>query len=266
MTPFSIYESVPVGVYCVVLAALLGAALGSFLNCAAWRIAHRESFVRGRSRCPQCGHVLGAADLVPVFSWLLLRGRCRYCKGKIPARYVLAELCFAAITVCNLLHFDLTPVMLRNLVFLCCLFCLSLVDLEIYEIPDGCLLVALLAWFAALPFTFTRPLGRYVLVHVLSGLGLGGAILLLALIMDRVLRRESMGGGDIKLFALVGLYLGALGGLLAVLLSCLFGLAFAALGRKGRNAPFPFGPAIAAAAVVTLFWGDGVVAWYLSLF
>ena len=73
-------------VYCCALAAVIGAVLGSFLNCTAWRIAHEESFVKGRSRCPACGHPLGALDLVPIFSWLFLRGKCRYCGKRISAR------------------------------------------------------------------------------------------------------------------------------------------------------------------------------------
>ena len=129
-------------IYCSVVAFCLGAVFGSFLNCAAWRIAHGESFLRGHSRCPSCGHALGPRDLVPIFSWLFQRGRCRYCGEKISVRYPLTELAFALLTLLCLWRFDLTVLCLRNWVFLACLFCLSLVDLECYTIPDGCLLIA----------------------------------------------------------------------------------------------------------------------------
>ena len=125
----SIYEDTFFMIYCCVLAGVLGAVLGSFLNCAAWRIAHGESFVKGRSHCTSCGHVLGFLDLIPVFSWIFLGGRCRYCKTKISPRYMLTELFFALVSVLTLLRFDLSPEFVRNMVLACCLFCLSLVDL-----------------------------------------------------------------------------------------------------------------------------------------
>ena len=83
----SIWLSRGLLIYCCVVSALLGAVFGSFLNCAAWRLGHGESVLRGRSHCTACGHVLGAADLVPILSWLFLRGKCRYCGSRIPARY-----------------------------------------------------------------------------------------------------------------------------------------------------------------------------------
>ncbi len=263
----SVYDSrLILGYFCAV-AAVLGAVMGSFLNCAAWRIAHGESFLKGRSRCPACGHTLGALDLVPVLSWLFLRGRCRYCGERVSPRYVVTELFFAAVTVACLLRFDLTVLCLRNYVFLCCLFCLSLVDLESYTIPDGCLLIAAGAWLLALPFA---GLGwGDIGLRVLAGLVFGGGLLLLSLLMDRILKKESLGGGDVKLFAVVGLYLGFLGTLFSLLLSAVLGLLFVLLrrGRRGENGgQIPFGPSIAAAAGAMLLFGGPVVSWYLGLF
>lgn len=259
----SIWDSRGLLVYCCVVALMLGAAFGSFLNCAAWRIAHGESFLRGRSRCPQCGHALAARDLVPIFSWLFLRGRCRYCKAPVPARYVLAELAFALLTLLCLLRFDLTILCLRNWIFLCCLFCLSLVDLETFTIPDGCLLLAAGAWLLALPFLW--PGWRAVLLSLLSALAFGGGLLLLSLLLDRILGRDSLGGGDIKLFAVLGLYLGPVGTLLALILACVLGLVFAFARKGGRTQPIPFGPSISLSAAIVLLYGDGVISWYLSL-
>ena len=179
--PVSIWMDRGLLVYCCVVACMLGAVFGSFLNCAAWRIAHGESFLRGRSHCPACGHTLSARDLVPVLSWLFRRGRCRYCGEKISARYPLTELAFALLTVLCLLRFDLTVVCLRNWVFLCCLFCLSLVDLESYTIPDGCLLTALGAWLLALPLL--RPSWAEIGRALLAGLVFGGGILLLSVLL-----------------------------------------------------------------------------------
>ena len=251
--------------YSLFLALVVGAVFGSFLNCVAWRVAHREPWWTGRSRCPVCGHVLGLPDLVPVVSWLALKGRCRHCGTKVPVRYLCTELVFALLTAACLLRFDLSVLCLRNWVFLGCLFCLSLVDLEILEIPDELLLTGAGAWLVCLPFAGMR--WQSAAVHLLTGFGVGACLLGLSLVMDRILQKDSLGGGDIKLFALVGLYLGPAAAMFAVLLSAVLGLLFLALlrSRGSRSEQFPFGPSIAAAAAVMLLWGEPLVTWYLSL-
>ena len=262
----SIHDSRLILTYCCFVAAALGAVMGSFLNCAAWRIAHGQSFLKGRSRCPECGHVLGVPDLVPLFSWLFLRGKCRYCGAKVSVRYFLTELFMAVVTLVCLLRYDLTIVCLRNYVFLCCLFCLSLVDFENYTIPDGCLLISAAVWLAALPFLHMS--WKEALMHLLAALIFGGGLLLLSLVMDRILKRDSLGGGDIKLFFVVGLYLGIAATLFSLLLACVLGLVFAFLRKrigKSKNEQIPFGPSIVAAAAVMLLFGDPMVRWYLGL-
>lgn len=259
----SIYADRFLLIYCSVVALLFGAALGSFLHCAAWRIARRESFLSGRSRCPQCGHTLGAPDLVPVFSWFFLRGRCRHCGARVPARYPISELLFALLTLACLLCFDLTLLCARNLVFLGCLFCLALTDLDACIIPDGCLLLAAGAWAATAPFLGMGWAGAAR--QLLAALVFGGGMLGLSLLMDRILKKETLGGGDVKLFAVMGLYLGLIGSLFALLFSCVLGLLFARLLRRGAGQPFPFGPAIAVSAAAMLLFGGGLVDWYLGL-
>ena len=262
----SIWESRGLLIYCGVVALLLGAVFGSFLNCAAWRISHGESVLRGRSHCPDCGHVLGAGDLVPILSWLFLRGKCRYCGKKIPARYPLTEAVFALLTLLCLLRFDLSWLCLRNWILLCCLFCLSLTDLECMIIPDVCLIIAAAVWGIFLPLTgMGWPAVRGGL---LAGLIFGGGLLGLSLLMDRILKRDSLGGGDIKLFAVLGLYLGIVGTLFMTVLACLLGLLFAVLrrGRGGGSEPFPVGPAIAAAGTVMLLCGEPLIQWYTGVF
>ena len=262
----SIYDDTFFMIYCCVLAGILGAVLGSFLNCAAWRIAHGESFVKGRSHCTSCGHVLGFLDLIPVFSWLFLGGKCRYCKTKISPRYMLSELFFAAVSVLSLLRWDLSPEYVRNMVLASCLFCLSLVDLEIFEIPNGCLLIPLIAWIVSVPFVGMS--GKEVLIHIFSGLGYGAVMLALVLIFDKILGKETMGGGDLKLFVVTGVYLGIAASLFALFFSCILGLLLGAVQKKRSGedgARIPFGPAIALASYLMLLYGDGLVNWYLGL-
>lgn len=262
----SIYGDIGFTIYCCVLAGILGAVLGSFLNCTAWRIAHGEAFWKGRSHCTACGHVLGVKDLFPVFSWLFLGGKCRYCKEKISVRYMLAELFFTVVSILSLLKWEITPEYFRNMVLACCLFCLSLVDLEIYEIPNGCLWISVLSWLAAIPFMEIS--WKNVLLYVGTGIGYGAVMLALVLVFDKLLGKETMGGGDLKLFAVTGLYLGIPAVLFSLFFSCVLGLLMGRIRqRDGKitGTPIPFGPAIALASYAMLLYGEGLVNWYLQL-
>ena len=259
----SIYDYRPLLVFSVIVAAYLGAVMGSFLNCVAWRVVHGEPFVRGRSHCPHCNHVLGPLELIPVFSWLIQRGRCKACGEKISVRYPLTEFIFAVATVLCLLRFDLTVLCLRNWVFLGCLFVLTLTDLDAMIIPDGCHIVALAAWLAALPFVGMGR--REIITHLIAGVALGGGLLLISLAMDKIMGRDTLGGGDIKLLAVVGLYLGPIGALFALVLACVIGLLLHGLSRGESARPFPFGPSLAVAAAGMLLFGAPLVAWYRGL-
>ena len=259
----SIFDSQFIFVYCIVVAICLGACMGSFLNCAAWRIVHGESFLSGRSHCPNCGHTLTAVELIPIISWLIQKGRCKNCKTKISVRYPLTEILFAVITILCLLRFDLTVLCLRNYIFICCLFLISLTDIDSMIIPDGCHIVSIVTWFMALPFLFTGWMP--VLFSVLSAFLIGGGLLLISFIMDKKLGMTSMGGGDIKLFFVVGLYLGFVGTLFALILSCVIGLLFKVIfDRKNMAKAFPFGPAIAISTMVMLLYGEPFVRWYMG--
>jgi leader peptidase (prepilin peptidase)/N-methyltransferase len=260
----SIWESRGLLIYCGVVALLLGAVFGSFLNCAAWRLSHGESVLRGRSHCTACGHVLGAGDLVPILSWLFLRGRCRYCGKKIPARYPLTEAVFALLTLLCLLRFDLSWLCLRNWILLCCLFCLSLTDLECMIIPDVCLIIAAAVWGIFLPLT---GLGwPAVRGGLLAGLIFGGGLLGLSLLMDRILKRDSLGGGDIKLIGVLGLYLGVIGMMFALFAACLLGILYALITRNlKRGQTITFGPFLAVSGFLMAVFGETLVQWYVDL-
>lgn len=245
--------------------------MGSFLNCVAYRVAHNESFVKGRSHCTTCGHVLAPLDLVPIFSYIFLKGKCRYCGTKVSVRYPITELVFALMCLGLVLRFGLTFECLRNFIFICCLFCLSIVDIESYTIPDGCLIISAAAWAAYLPYEFLKDgIGiKDVLLKVLAGVAFGAALLVISLVLDKILKKETMGGGDIKLIAVVGLYLGFVGSLFNLIISCALGLLLGALMKhifKNQEKQIPFGPAISAAACFMLYAGNDLVDWYLRLF
>lgn len=259
----SVYSGALVAAYFILLAAVLGAVMGSFLTCAAERTANGLSFLTGRSHCDACGHVLAPADLIPIVSWFRLKGHCRYCGAEVPKRCVIAEIACAIVSVLCLLRFDLTALCLRNWVFLCVLYYLSLVDWECFEIPDGCHILSVAVWLAALPFV--RYGAMEIWLRPISALVYGGAMLALSMFLDRVLGRESLGGGDIKLFAVVGLYLGFTGTMFALILASVLGLALVKWRGAKRSENVPFGPAISAATAIMLFFGDDIVHWYLGL-
>jgi len=248
-----------------VLAALLGLVMGSFLNCLAWRLVRGESVLTGRSHCDACGHVLGPGDLVPVLSWLVLRGRCRYCGAAVSPRCPLSELVCAAAYGTLAWRYGFSLETLRFLALASVLLAVSLVDLEDGWVPDRLLLMGAVLWLPALLLE-AEP-GEALLQGLLGAAALFLPLLLLVLAADKLLGRESMGGGDLKLYALLGLYFGWEQGLLLVILSCLTGLVFAVvLGKAKPGKPFPFAPAMAVAAWLTAIWGREAIAWYLSLF
>lgn len=249
-------------IYILAIAALSGAVLGSFINCMAWRMVHKESVWKGRSHCFSCGHTLQAMDLIPVFSYLFLRGRCRYCRERVSLRYMLTEVLLAMVFVTLVWKYDISVLTLRYLVLACILLALSLVDLDSYEIPNGFIIVGILWWSITIPFLETT-VTEQMKMGLMGGIAIGGGMLLFSLLMDKILQKESIGGGDIKLFFMLGLYFGTALSLFNLILSCFVGLILVVLMRNNK---IPFGPAIALASWVTLLWGNDIVTWYLGMF
>ncbi len=258
------FSDLPVSLraYFLCLSLLIGACAGSFLNCAALRRPRGEKLPRGRSHCPECGHVLGLLDLVPVFSWLFLGGKCRYCKAKISPRYPVTELVSAGAFALTFWRFGLTVLTAEHWVLFGLLLYLSLVDLDSMELPDGPVLAAAVLFLTTLPFA-ERPLSR-LLWGLAAAVLYGGGLLLLSLIMDKVLGRESLGGGDVKLLAALALWCGPGPGIFLILLAALLGLLFAAVLKK--RGPFPFGPALSLAALPVILAGERLWGLYLGLF
>ena len=246
------------------LFSLLGLVLGSGLNCLSYRLARHQDWVHGTSVCPACGARLTAIDLVPLFSWLFLRGKCRHCGAKISVRYPLTELLSGLAFLAIYLKYDLTLSAAAALVLYCCLLCLSLVDLDIQEIPNIFLLIPALARVAQLLIEGGLAGLWYGLWHSLL---LGGGMLLLVLLLEKLLKKEAMGGGDLKLIFVLGLFFTVPEFILMLFLACLFGLLLAVL-INGRNLglTFAFGPALSLSAMLTLLYSAPLINWYLSLF
>ena len=251
-------------VYLTILFAILGLVMGSALNCLALRIAAGKKWSGSeRSECPHCHHVLTPLELIPLLSWLIQKGKCRHCGAKVSKRYPITEAVLAAAYAALFLKYGLTVSLVSPLVFVSCLFTLSLVDLDTQIIPDRFLIVPLIVRVAQL--LLTRGFGG--LTALVPGLIIAGAVLILSLIMDKVLKKDTMGGGDIKLLFVIGCFLTLTECLLMVMVACVIGIVMGSILLKvDSETAFPFGPALSLAATLTLFIGQPVISWYLSLF
>lgn len=248
--------------FAAVCAFLGGLLVGSFVTVVAHRVPRGESIVGPRSRCPGCGAQIAAYDNVPVFSWLVLRGRARCCGASISPRYPLTELTlgllFAATT---LVLWDEPGEIALGLVFMTMLLVVTLTDLERRIIPNKILLVAAVLGVAIAAIGDVDSLSE----RAIAAAAAGGLLFLAALAYPR-----GMGLGDVKLAAVMGLFLGrnvAPAIFVALLAGSVVGLAMMARhGAAARKQAIPFGPFLALGGVVGLLAGDELVDWYLGTF
>jgi leader peptidase (prepilin peptidase) / N-methyltransferase len=244
----------------VLLAAVGGLLVGSFLNVVAWRLPRGESLVAPGSRCPGCGHPVRPYDNVPVVSWLLLRGRCRDCRTPISARYPLVEALSAALAVAVVLTSDDLNDLLLGLTLVALLVPIALIDLDHRIIPNR---LTALGAVAALAIGAATDLDG-VPQQLIAGAAAGGFLLLAALA-----RPGGMGMGDVKLAGMLGLFLGrevAVALLVAFVAGTVVGVGVMARRGvgEGRKTAIPFGPFLALGGVVGLLAGPAIVDWYLS--
>jgi len=246
----------------VVLAAVGGLLVGSFLNVVAWRLPRGESLVAPGSHCPGCTHPVRPYDNVPVLSWLVLRGRCRDCRTPISARYPLVEALTAALAAGVVLASDGLHDMLLGLVLVALLVPIALIDLDHRIIPNR---LTAIGAVAALAIGAATDLDG-VPEQVVAGVAAGGFLLLAALA-----RPGGMGMGDVKLAGMLGLFLGrevAVALLVALVAGTLVGsVVLARRGvTEGRKTALPFGPLLALGGLVGLLAGSAIVDWYLATF
>ncbi len=219
-----------------------------------YRLPRGESVIGPRSRCPKCGTILGARDLVPVLSYALARGRCRYCGEKLSVFYPAIEVGTGALFLLVVLRHGITPRTLGHLALASMVAVAAGIDLGHGVIPDRLTLPGMAVGVVTGAFG-----GASELVSRVAGLvACGGLVLVVA-----ALSRGGMGGGDVKLMAVVGSFLGPWGGLASFMMACLsgaaVGLVLVALGRKSRKDEVPFAPFIALGTMVVCISGDWAV-------
>jgi len=245
-----------------ILAGAFGAVLGSFLNVVAHRVPLRESVVAPRSRCPHCRTPIRSRDNVPVLSWLLLRGRCRDCAVAIPARYPLVELSTALLLAAVALVAPSPADMALGIALVLLLVPVTLIDIDHRIIPNTLMIAGSATSLALLGVLAPERLPE----HLISAAVAGGFLLIAALA-----KPGGMGMGDVKLAAVLGLFLGRSVGaamLVALVAGSLIGAAIIARkgAHEGRRTAIPFGPFLALGGLAGWLAGDSVVEWYLATF
>ncbi len=261
----------------MVFAALLGVAVGSFTNNWAYRLVRGRSVIKGRSECQSCGHKLGILDLVPVLSYLFLGGKCRFCEDRISPRYLVVELASGLLYM--LLAYTINPIenpieFIRWAILIALLTTLTLQDMETMELSDGIMIMILVLGLALL---YWAPEG--IMMRVASAFSIALPVYIISMIADKIMGIETMGGGDIKLFFVLGLHLSIQQMVFMFLMSCIIGIILSLVTSKNddvgekvedesgkKHALIPFGPAICISSLIAAFWGNYIIEIYLSLF
>lgn len=243
----------------LILAFIVGAICGSFFNVLIYRLPRKRSILVPSSHCPACRQRLNRVDLIPLLSYIVLFGSCRYCHRRISFRYPLVELISGGLFLLSYREFGLSAPLLVNLFLLSLLLVVAFIDLEHRRVPNFLVMVGLLAGVL-----FQLFIPRFPWTEALRGMVLGGGIFLLIIGISR----GGMGAGDMKLMLVVGFFLGATDTLLVVLFSFISGGSLGALlllsRRRGRKDYLPFAPFIASSAFIVIFWGQEILAWYMD--
>ncbi len=246
-----------------VVVFILGTLFGSFANVCIYRLPQRLSIIFPGSHCPSCQEALRPWQNIPVLSYLLLGGQCARCKTVISLRYPLIELSNGLLYVFLYYQYHLSVQTVVFALLTTALLIVSCIDLAHTIIPDAITLPGIVVGLGT--SLWLTPVGlRNALLGVVLG---GGLFLLMAILSVVILQREGMGGGDIKLIAMLGAFLGWQAVLVTIFLAAVLGagvgLTLILIRRKGRREPLPFGPFLALGALLAMVWGDTILAWYL---
>lgn len=245
---------------------IFGLLIGSFLNVCIYRIPIEKSIIFPSSHCPSCQRSLKVLDLIPLISYGLYRGKCRYCRGRISIRYPFFELLTAIVFLLLYSVFGLTSTFFFFGFLASLLIVITGIDYDHQIIPDGIVLLGTFAGFAYITYNHFVLKAPFSLFSHLGGLLIGGGVFLLIAVVSN----GGMGGGDIKLIGMLGLWLGIRGILMTMFFSFILGAVLSvfllAAKVKSRKEAIPFGPFIAIAALITICFQDDLWIWYLQRF
>ena len=251
-----------------IIVFILGLLIGSFLNVCIYRIPKEESIAFPPSHCGSCGSNIKAYDLIPVISWIFLRGKCRNCSEKISFRYPLVELTTAILFLLTYFQYGATIYLVRYLLLIPFLIVIAMIDYDTMEV------YAITTWAAiALGLLFLGVnlyLGEPVVTYIYGGLLGAGTIALIILLTKLILGTEGMGWGDAELCGLCGLFLGFKLTLMMMFFSFviggIIGVYLLRIKKRSGRSEMPFGPSIIMATFLIMILGDKILNWYLNLF
>jgi leader peptidase (prepilin peptidase)/N-methyltransferase len=253
------------------IVVLIGLIIGSFLNVCIYRLPRNQSLVLPASRCPSCDTSIKARDNIPVLSYLILGGRCRFCGQRISLRYPLVEALNAFLYFAVIWRYGFGWDSALYCLLVSALIVITFIDLDFQIIPDRITLTGIPVGLVSGSFVLPDPFLRTSALGVKSSL-IGGAsgflfYYLIAYLSIAIIKKEGMGGGDIKMMAMVGAFLGWKAVLLTTFLGSVFGSVIGIaimIGRgKAGSVQIPFGPYLALGAVISLFFGQEILTWYL---
>jgi len=259
-------------IFLLILCFIIGAVMGSFYNVVIYRVPEKKSIVKHRSSCGSCGTVLKPVDLVPIFSYLFLRGKCRYCKQRISIQYPFVELITGLLFVLLYFKFSLSIEFLFSAYLVSILIIVFFIDLKHLIIPNGLVIAALiggLALFVVRFFYTDSIIGNAPWYGSLLGAVIpSGFLLLVAIFGYFAYKGEAMGMGDVKILIPIGLFLGLELSVLALFLSMfvggITGLILIITGIKDRKSQIPFGPFIVIGSLISILYGNEILAaWYM---
>jgi len=243
---------------------LLGAILGSFLNVCIVRLPRGESLIRPPSHCPHCNEPIKFYDNIPIISYMILRGKCRHCKNRISLRYPVVEALTGLMAVALFMKYGPTVQFLLLLLFSSALLIITFIDLAHQIIPDAISIPGIPCGLGA-SLLIPTVSWQESLLGILVG---GGLLLFIAFGYKWITGRDGMGGGDIKLLAMMGAWLGWKAIPFIILASSLIGFLVGGgsglLLKKGLRAKIPFGPFLAIASLIYIFFGPEIIRWYIA--
>jgi len=259
-----------------IIVFIFGTIVGSFLNCVIYRLEQGQSFLKGRSYCPLCKHTLSWQDLIPVLSFLFLKGKCKYCSQKISWQYPLVELSTGILFLFIYLISKGPSSVIFNWVVSSFLIIIFIYDLKHYIIPDKIIYPAIFVsgiWYLVsgiwylVSGIFLNIYTKYEILNTIYS-AFGAALFFLAIVL--VSRGKWMGVGDIKLAFFMGLFLGWPDILVALFsaffIGAIIGTGLIVAGRKKLSSEVPFGPFLVTGTFLALFFGEALTSWYLNLF
>ena len=248
----------------VILIFILGLIVGSFSNVCIYRIPINESIIYPASHCPKCRSSIKPIDNIPLLSYILLKGRCRNCGSRIPIQYPVVEFLTGIIYILIFLIYGLTLQSLIYIILASAVIIIAFIDLNKQIIPD---VISLPGIVIGLILSFFVPYISFInsVLGVLVG---GGIILVIGLVGSAIFKKEAMGGGDVKLAAMIGAFLGwqyiIISLFLGFFLGALAGIFLILSKIKRREDIMPFGPFIALGSIITLLWSEKIIVWYIG--